>query len=114
MSGFSDFARNARDLEHALEVTGVMLGIDWNNDTVVRALATEALASRPEQVEALVRSTDPALRAKGKLFALSNLMLHLMAESASTGVHTHGGCAWKAFGRALFEVSGAPERPKAA
>jgi hypothetical protein len=75
MSGFEDFSRDARELDHA------------------------------DQVEALVRSSQPAERAKGKLFALTNLMLRLMTQSANTGVHTHGGSAWKAFGKALFDLT---------
>lgn len=105
MSGFEDFSRDARELDHALEVTGIALGIDWNDAVAVRALAAEALASKPDQVEALVRSNQAAERAKGKLFALTNLMMRLMTQSANTGVHTHGGSAWKAFGRALFDLT---------
>ena len=31
-------------------------------------------------------------------------MLVNMRQSAEIGVHTHGGPAWKAFGRALYEA----------
>jgi len=112
MSGFGDFSRDARELDHELEVTGIALGIDWNDSVAVHALAAEALASRPDQVEALVRSKLPHERAKGRLFALSNLMLRLMTQSANTGVHTHGGSAWKAFGRALFDLTESGGSPR--
>ena len=35
-------------------------------------------------------------------------------ESAELGLHTHGGPAWKAFGRALYEEYDAGVRPQAA
>ena len=106
MSGFEEFASTARDLEHALEVSGVALGIDWDDAAAVRALAAESLRAGPADVERLLHSQDPGARAKGKIFALATLMLKLMTTSANIGVHTHGGHAWKAFGQALFAVTG--------
>jgi len=105
VSGFENFAQEARDIEHALERHGVAMGIDWNDTASVRALAAEALKSQPAHIKSLVLSKDPACRARGEIFALSNLMLKLMAESAGIGVHTHGGCAWKAFARALYALT---------
>lgn len=105
MSGFENFAREAQDIERALEMHGIALGIDWNDSAAVRVLAAEALKSQPAHIRALVLSKEPASRAKGEIFALSNLMLKLMAESAGVGVHTHGGCAWKSFARALYALT---------
>jgi len=105
VSGFENFAQEARDIERALELHGIAMGINWNDTPSVRALAAEALKSQPAHTRALVLSKDPATRAKGELFALSNLMLKLMAESAGVGIHTHGGCAWKAFARALYALN---------
>lgn len=105
MSGFENFAQEARDIERALEMHGIALGIDWNDTASVRCLAAEALKSQPAHIKTLVLSKDPASRAKGEIFALSNLMLKLMAESAGIGVHTHGGCAWKSFARALYALT---------
>ncbi len=110
VSGLEDFASAARDLEHELEVNGIALGVDWNDAGAVRVLAAESLRSRPGDVDALLHSQDPAARAKGKIFALASLMLTLMARSATVGVHTHGGCAWKAFGQALFAITGARDQ----
>lgn len=105
MSGFENYAQDARDIERALMAHGVALGIDWNNDSAVRALAAESLKAEPGQIHAFIRSTDPRSRAKGEIFALSSLMLKLMTTSAGMGVHTHGGSAWKAFARALYSLS---------
>jgi len=105
VSGFENFAREAQDIERALEMHGIALGIDWNDSAAVRVLAAEALKSQPAHIRALVLSKEPASRAKGEIFALSNLMLKLMAESAGVGVHTHGGCAWKSFARALYALT---------
>ena len=68
----------------------------FTTDEAVAALGVSLPAARA----ALRR-----LKAKGEVFALSTLMLRLMAESASVGVHTHGGAAWKAFGGALLRLS---------
>jgi len=105
VSGFENFAQEARDIERALEMHGIAMGIDWNDTASVRCLAAEALKSQPATTKALVLSKDPATRAKGEIFALSNLMLKIMAESAGIGVHTHGGCAWKSFARALYAIT---------
>jgi len=48
---------------------------------------------------------DYRLRAKAELFGLAALMLRIMEKSADDGVLTHGGPAWKSFGRALWEES---------
>ncbi|QID16780.1 hypothetical protein G3580_03495 [Nitrogeniibacter mangrovi] len=112
MSGFGDFARNARELEQALVRHGVALGIDWSDERAVRALAVEAMqCCRTGSIVEYMRSTDPHQRAKGQIFAMANLMLKLMTSSANTGVHTHGGPAWKAFARALYALDDAGGKP---
>jgi len=105
VSRFENFAQEARDIESALERHGIVLGIDWNDTAAVRVLAAESLKSQPAHIKALVVSKDPVARAKGEIFALSSLMLTLMATSAGVGVHTHGGCAWKSFARALYSIT---------
>ena len=104
MSGFENYRRVAADIERALHIHAAPLGLEWADETAVTALAREALGSTPAHVQALLRDPDPRLKAKGEVFALSTLMLRLMAESASVGVHTHGGAAWKAFGGAFFRL----------
>ena len=106
MSGFENYRREAADIERALHIHAAPLGLEWADETAVTGLAREALGSTPaHHVQALLRDPDPRLKAKGEVFALSTLMLRLMAESASVGVHTHGGAAWKAFGGALLRLS---------
>ena len=43
MSGFENYAREARQLEHEIETKGVILGIDWDDAAQVRELARQAL-----------------------------------------------------------------------
>ena len=86
---------------------GILLGLDWSDTTTLRGLAREALDGGAENTRALLRDPDPKLKARGELFAFAVLMLRTMQESAETGLHTHGGPAWKAFGRALIEEAGA-------
>lgn len=103
MSGFGHYGQAAQDLEREILRHGVVLGLDWADVTALRLLAREALHCEPGCLLDLLRDKDPVQRSKGELFALADLMLETMRESARIGVHTHGGPAWKAFGRALYE-----------
>lgn len=102
MSGFEHFARDAFELEREILKRGMLLKLDWDDAATMRTLAREALQGGSDHTQALLADPDARLRARGELFALGVLMLRVMEESADTGVHTHGGPAWKAFGRALI------------
>ncbi len=104
MANFVNYVRSARLIEREIARMGVALGVDWSNESQVRALAREALESGPQKVEALLsHPTNRRLMAKVSLFGLAALMLHTMAGSAAKlGVESKGGPAWKAFGRALW------------
>jgi len=103
MAGFEDYDRNTRDIEREIERKGIILGVDWGNQTQVRALAREALEHAAEEVKrASFDPTDRRLMAKVELFGLAALMLRTMAESADLGIESHGGPAWKAFAKALW------------
>ncbi|MCK0507236.1 hypothetical protein [Aromatoleum anaerobium] len=105
MSGFEHFARDAIELEREILKRGILLGLDWADAAAMRQLAREALDGGAEHTTALLHDPDPQHKARGELFAFAVLMLRTMTESAETGLHTHGGPAWKAFGRALIEES---------
>jgi len=100
MSGFENYSREARQLEHEIERKGVVLGIDWDDAVQVRDLAREALDCK------LGRNNcdpdDPLERSRIELFGLAQLMLKVMTESAGDDMLTHGGAAWKAFAHALW------------
>ena len=100
MSGFENYSREARQLEHEIERKGVVLGIDWDDAMQVRDLAREALDCK------LGRNNcdpdDPLERSRIELFGLAQLMLKVMTESAGDDMLTHGGAAWKAFAHALW------------
>lgn len=103
MSGFGHYARTAMELEREIFKRGLMIGLDWHDPTVLRRLANEALTCTSSCRMDLLHHADAAQRGKGELFALAELMLETMRQSAVTGVHTRGGPAWRAFGRALYE-----------
>lgn len=105
MSGFEHFARDAEDLEREIVKRGIALGIDWSDQARLREYAQEALNCTPECNWDMLHSPDRQERMRAELYALSVLMLRTMTESAELGIHTHGGPAWKAFGRALIEAS---------
>ncbi|MBU1237513.1 MAG: hypothetical protein KJ634_08430 [Gammaproteobacteria bacterium] len=104
---FENYAEEARRIETEIIRHGIALGIDWDDDVAVRALAREALAYHPDG-EKVSRGDTPTHRAKVELFGLAQLMLTVMAESAGEDIETHGGPVWKAFGRALWAESGLP------
>lgn len=100
MSGFENYEREAQQLEREIETKGIILGIDWNDEAQVRALARQALDCRLGALDC--EPDEPEDRARLELFGIAQLMLTVMKESAGSGIHTHGGNAWKAFARALW------------
>ncbi|BCB25365.1 hypothetical protein SKTS_02510 [Sulfurimicrobium lacus] len=106
MAGFEFYNEETATLEKEIERLGMALDIDWSDDVQVRALAREALSHGASELRAAAnRAGDYRLRAKAELFGLAAVMLRIMEKSAGEGVLTHGGPAWKSFGRALWEES---------
>ena len=108
----ADFCdKQAKGIEAEIERMGVALGIDWNDEHQVRALAKESLEHAQEAVtEYEHEHSDYRLKAKVTLFGLAAMMMDIMAKSADQGIHTHGGLAWKSFSKALMRESGIPTR----
>lgn len=100
MSGFENYGREARQIEHEIETKGVILGIDWTDEMQVRQLARQAYDCKLGSIDC--DPDDPADRARLELFGLAQLMLTVMKESADQNSLTHGGAAWKAFATALW------------
>ncbi|MDR1853770.1 MAG: hypothetical protein LBR05_02550 [Azoarcus sp.] len=111
MSGFGHYDRTAAELEDEIVTRGVLIGIDWTDPAQVRSLAAEALTCTSEQRLAMLHHHDPKVRAKGELFALSELMLDIMRQSAQTGVHVPDVGVWDAFGNALNAAAHPDEAP---
>lgn len=110
MSGFGHYARTADELEREIVKRGIAIGLDWDDTVRLRELAHQALSCTSSCMMKLLRSPIRQEKLTGELFALSELMLVNMRQSAEIGVHTHGGPAWKAFGRALYEAYDAGAR----
>lgn len=104
MANFVNYVRTTRLIEREITRMGVALGVDWSNETQVRALAREALENGAARVEAAAaQPQNRRLMTKVSLFGLAALMLHAMADSAAKlGVESSGGPTWKSFGRALW------------
>lgn len=114
MSGFGHYERTADELEREIVKRGIGIGVDWQDRARLRDLARQALGCDSGCMMKLLRSPIREEKLTGELFALSELMLDNMRQSAELGVHTHGGPAWKAFGRALYEEYDAGARVDAA
>lgn len=108
MSLFENYVKEAQQIELEIERKGIVLGIDWNDESQVRTIARKALDKTAANDNGTafqhLRWND---RAMLELFALSQLMLTIMSESAQEGIQTHGGAAWKALGHALWIEAGA-------
>ena len=111
MSGFGHYARTADELEREIMKRGIAIGVDWEDAVRLRELAKQALSCTSNCMMKLLRSPIRQEKLTGELFALSELMLVNMRQSAEIGVHTHGGPVWKAFGRALYEAYDAGAAP---
>lgn len=108
MSGFNLLhdSQGAAEIETQIERMGIALGINWDDDVQVQALAREALHhSKEALVQFSQHPDDYQQKAKIELFGLAALMMQIMANSADEGVHTHGGAAWKSLSRALMRES---------
>lgn len=103
MAGFEHYAADTQEIELEIQRRGIVLGIDWNDEMQVRALAREALSHAPQKSGIPTSApVDYRLMAKLDLFGLAGLMLKTMEESATVGIESHGGPAWKAFAKALW------------
>lgn len=111
MSGFGHFDRTADEIEHAIFKRGIAIGLNWDDQARLHALARRALSCTPSCMAGMLRSPIRSEKLTGEFFMLSGLMLDNMRQSAEIGVHTHGGAAWKAFGQALYEEYEAGVRP---
>lgn len=100
MSAFENYAREAQNIEHEIMTKGVILGIDWEDDAQLRQIARQALDCHLGAVDC--EPDEPGDRARLELFALIQLMLTVMKESADDQMHTHGGPLWKRLARALW------------
>jgi hypothetical protein len=106
-------ANNAAEIETQIVRLGIALGINWDDDAQVRALAHEALFHSKEAIEQFkLHPTDYQLKARTDLFGLAGMMMQIMKESAEDNVHTHGGTAWKSFSRALMHEWGSGTQEK--
>ena len=102
MTGFENYGDEAVQIEREMVRKGFALDIDWADQAQLRALARDALTHGHEQIDSASRNHDPAGIARAEFFGLAQLMLKVMEQSAGEGGHTHGGPAWKAFGKALW------------
>lgn len=106
MPAFENYIREAEEIEREISRKGLVLGIDWEDEVQVHALAREALDYKDEDRAKLdARGKDARLLAKIEIFGLAHLMLSVMRQSADEGMFTHGGPVWKALARALWKES---------
>jgi len=103
VAGFERYEREVQDLEREIAVRLQVLHVEVDDDAALKLLAIEAMQGTDHFPE----SGDAQAKAKFDLFGLAALMLKTMAESADEGIELHGGPVWKAFGKALWEASGA-------
>ncbi len=102
MPMFENYATEAEHIETEIIRHGIALGIDWDDAEQLRRLAREALDFHLSRNQGQSWPHDTAEQARVELFALAQLMLTVMRQSAEEDMLTHGGPVWKAFARALW------------
>ena len=110
MNGFNLLhnSQDAAEIETQISRLGLALGIKWDDEAQVLALAKESLYHSKETLAQFSQHHDDyRLKAKMELFGLAALMMQIMKDSADEGIHTHGGVAWKSFSKALMHAAGA-------
>lgn len=106
MAYTGNYIQGSDDIALEIERKGIILGIDWDNEAQVRALANEALNHLKDDTRlSLTNPMDFQARAKVALFGLAGLMLKTMQQSADEGLVTHGSPIWKTFAKALWSES---------
>ncbi|WP_412480620.1 hypothetical protein [Azonexus sp. IMCC34839] len=107
MAGIEHYAQDVAEIETELVRKGIALGLDWSDETEVRALAHAAINNHERDVEQAAASPgDYQLMAKVELYGLAAVMLKTMQKSADVGILSHGGPVWKAFAKALWTEAG--------
>jgi len=100
----SEIENQQKDAEEICsEIMRVMigLGLDWEDEHVLRKVAREALAFDPAHAPSLAPG-DIESRTKRKLFGLIALMFRTMQEGAEVNELIHGNRVWKALAKALW------------
>ena len=104
MSVTGSYVQNSEEIVREIERKAVVLGINWEDEAGVRALAHEALTYTGHQPHVRAGELpDYHALAKFELFGLAALMLKTMEMSAHDGLLTHGSAIWKTFARALWQ-----------
>lgn len=101
MSEIENQQRDAEEIGSEIVRVMIGLGLDWEDEHVLRTLAREALAFDAAHAPHL-EPGDLNGRAKRKLFGLIALMLRTMQEGAEVNAIIHGNQVWKALAKALW------------
>jgi hypothetical protein len=92
------------ELEDAIAIRCVVIGLDWTDSAQMHALASEALQCTTEQHLAMLHAPDAQTRARGDLFAFAVLMFDTLRQSAQSGLFVEGSGICKALSRAFDAV----------
>ncbi len=107
MAGIEHYGQDVEEIETELVRKGIAIGLDWSDETAVRALAREAISNHDRDIQKAASSpVDYQLMAKVDLYGLAAIMLRTMQKSADVGILSHGGPVWKAFAKALWAEAG--------
>lgn len=96
------YDEEANGLALEIERKLVILGIDWHDESSMRALAQDVLGVNHGGRAIGSGAEFSRDQTCEELYGLIGLMNKLMAEAAGKGVEIHGNEAWKAVARALW------------
>lgn len=102
MADLEKLAAEAKQIEAEIVAKGKLVGIDWGNETAVRNLAKQSLASPDATLPIGFSMSSPEGMAKIELLGLAQMVLKVLQQGDGEDLSGLGGPAWSAFAKALW------------
>ena len=102
MADLEKLAAEAKHIETEIVAKGKTLGIDWGNESGLRSLAKQALASHDATLPIGFSMSSPEGMAKIELFGLAQMVLKVVQHGEAEECFKLAGPAWSAFAKALW------------
>lgn len=102
MSEVENHWAEVRQIETQLMRHFLALGVDWQNEMQMQALASECKNFGPQNAQSAYAAHDARQVTRAELFGLVSIMVKTMESAAKDERDVHGGPVWKAFAKHLY------------
>ncbi len=102
MSEVENHWAEVRQIETQLLRHLLALGVDWQNEMQMQALANECKTFGPQNAHAAYAAHDARQVTRAELFGLVSIMVKTMESAAKDERDVHAGPVWKAFAKHLY------------